>query len=85
MLVPCHVWGALLQLDEKMTSYGWSEWEVWEEESRSMRRHPIGEGSGPHTVRSGGKSAQDVVRMTDMDGEKTPFVATFMASSMDVA
>jgi hypothetical protein len=40
------------------------------EESRGTRRHPIRGRSDLHTVCGGGKSAQDVVRVSDMDGER---------------
>jgi hypothetical protein len=39
------------------------------EERLGRRRHPSRKRSGLHTVRGGGKLEQDVVHVTDMDGE----------------
>jgi hypothetical protein len=40
------------------------------EERRGMRRHPSRGRSGLHTARYGGQTAQDVVRVSNMDGER---------------
>jgi hypothetical protein len=50
-------------------------------EHRGKRRHPNRGRSGLHTVCGGGQTAQDVVRMTNMDGERDRGVA---AESVDV-
>jgi hypothetical protein len=40
------------------------------EERRGRRRHPTRGRSGLHTVCGGGQTAQDVVRVSSMDGER---------------
>jgi hypothetical protein len=40
------------------------------EERRSKRRHPNRGRSGLRTIRGGGQTAQDVVRVSNMDGER---------------
>jgi hypothetical protein len=40
------------------------------EERRGRRRHPSPGRSGLHAVRSVGQTAQDVVRVSNMDGER---------------
>jgi hypothetical protein len=40
------------------------------EERRGMRRHPSRGRSGLHTVRGGGRTTKDFVRVSNMDGER---------------
>jgi hypothetical protein len=40
------------------------------EERRGKRRHPSRGRSGLHTVYGGGQTAQDIVRVSNMDGER---------------